>query len=156
MLFDIAGQKYALALEDVVEVIWMVALTSTPAHHDHIEGVINLRGTILPILNLRRMLNLPPTTYGLNHRILVVRTGERTLGFVVDAVAQVEEYTREQVDAPREFDMSLSFVNGLIKQQNQIIFCVDLSKLISANDVSTAAEMTQRVTAAISIEKRTT
>ena len=51
VLFDIAGQKYALALEDVVEVIWMVALTSTPAHHDHIEGVINLRGTILPILN---------------------------------------------------------------------------------------------------------
>jgi len=145
VLFDIEGQRYALPLEDIVEVIWMVALTPTPAHHDHIEGVINLRGTILPILNVRRRLQAPPATYGLNHRILVVRTAGHTLGFIVDAVAQVEEFGVDQIEPPREFDQSLSFVTGMIKLPTQIVFCIDLRRLLSEGEIMSASQLSTQL-----------
>lgn len=145
VLFEIGGQKYALRLEDVVEVLWMVALTHTPVAHEHIEGVINLRGKILPILNIRRRLKLPETPYGLQHRILVVLAGGRSLGFVVDSVSQVEEFARDQVEPPREFDDSLSFIDGMMKFGNQIVFCVDLAKLVSEQEIRSADQVAVQI-----------
>ncbi|MEW6365403.1 MAG: chemotaxis protein CheW [Acidobacteriota bacterium] len=142
LLFDIAGQRYALSTDAIVEVIWMVALTPTPAHHQHVEGVINYRGHILPILNIRRYLSLPSSDYGLNHRILVVRTGHHLIGLVVDAVPEVEEFSADQKESPREFDEDLAFVTGLMKHKDRIVFCLDLPRLLTQSGVPDLREIT--------------
>ncbi len=141
IVFEIGGQGYALPLTNVVEVIWMVALTPTPAKHDHIEGVINLRGNILPILNIRSRLGIPDVTYGIHHRILIVVVESHHVGFVVDAVSRVEEFEAGQVETPREFDQELTFVNGLIKLKDRIIFCIELERLFSPRELHLAKEV---------------
>lgn len=141
ILFEIGGQHYALPLQKVEEVIWMVALTPTPSHHEHIEGVINLRGNILPVLNIRHRLGLPPVPYGIHHRILVVQVGGHQVGVIVDSVARVEEFRRDQVEEPREFDEDARFVTGLIKLNDRIIFCIDLSGLFSPREIRMAKEV---------------
>ncbi|MBI2837701.1 MAG: chemotaxis protein CheW [Acidobacteria bacterium] len=141
IVFEIGGQGYALPLTNVVEVIWMVALTPTPAKHDHIEGVINLRGNILPILNIRSRLGIPDVPYGIHHRILIVVVESHHVGFVVDTVSRVEEFEAGQVETPREFDQELTFVNGLIKLKDRIIFCIELEKLFSPRELHLAKEV---------------
>lgn len=141
VLFEVAGQAYALPLTDIVEVIWMVAMTATPAHQDHIEGVINLRGSIVPLLNIRRLLRLPAMTYGTQHRILIVNTGGHMAGFVVDSVSRVREMAEAQIEQAHEFDHELEFVTGLIKVDEQIAFLIDLGRLLTARDLKAVEEV---------------
>ncbi len=100
LTFEIAGQDYALPVTDVVRIIEMVTLTHLPNAPDAIQGIINLQGKAIPVMDLRRRFGLPPQDYGLHTPIILtdVDQGSHTLGLIVDEVAQVIEIDPEQIE----------------------------------------------------------
>jgi purine-binding chemotaxis protein CheW len=89
ILLRLEGQKYALPLGCVVEVVRMAALAPVPDAPAHVLGLLDLRGRVVPVLDLRRRLGLAPAEPGLSTPICVVEAGGRGFGLVADAVTDV-------------------------------------------------------------------
>ena len=89
ILLRVAEREYALPLGCVVEVVRMAALTPAPGAPGHVLGLLDLRGRVVPVMDLRARLELPPATPGLSTPICVVEAGGRAFGLVADAVTNV-------------------------------------------------------------------
>ncbi len=87
--FELADQQYAFRIEQIQEIVILDQVTRTPQVPDYCEGVSNLRGTIIPIINLRMLSGLEPKPSDGETRTIVVNVGERTMGCTVDMVSQV-------------------------------------------------------------------
>ena len=91
---------YALPIEPIVRLIAMAAITPLPQESQAVEGVLNVRGQIAPIVNLRRHLNMPPVPFGLHTPIILVRLEGLMLGLIVDEVLDVLALTPDRLIAP--------------------------------------------------------
>ncbi|HEV3465113.1 MAG TPA: chemotaxis protein CheW, partial [Actinomycetota bacterium] len=89
ILLRVEEREYALPLGCVVEVVRMAALTPAPGAPGHVLGLLDLRGRVVPVMDLRARLGLPPATPGLSTPICVVEAGGRAFGLVADAVTNV-------------------------------------------------------------------
>lgn len=99
--FQIEDQLYAFPIEKIQEIVILEQITATPQVAPHVEGVSNLRGEIIPIINLRRLLGMPPRPSDSETRTIVVNVGSRTIGCTVDAVTQVIRIAKDNIqDAP--------------------------------------------------------
>jgi len=101
LTFQIADQRFALPLEQVVRVLRMVALIPVPEAPDVIAGLINIHGTGVPAINLRSRLGLAGRSVDVNDRILIIKTGDRTMGLIVESVEAVFAVTVDQIEKPR-------------------------------------------------------
>ena len=93
--FQLAEQDYAFPIEQIQEIVILNQVTRVPQVPDYVEGVSNLRGSIIPILNLRRLLGLEPRETDSETRTIVVNVAQRTMGCTVDGVSQVLRIRRE-------------------------------------------------------------
>jgi purine-binding chemotaxis protein CheW len=89
VMFWLAGRAYALPVEPIVQIIPMVTIVPVPQMGDVLEGVINVRGQAVPVVDLRRHLGLPAGPLQLHTPILLIRVGERVVGLIVDEVSDV-------------------------------------------------------------------
>ncbi len=100
--FEIDGQQYAFRIEQIQEIVILDQVTPTPQVATHVEGVSNLRGEIIPIVNLRKLLGLPSKPKDGETRTIVVNVGDRTMGCTVDSVSQVIRISNENIQpAPK-------------------------------------------------------
>ncbi len=100
--FSLAGQDYAFEITKVKEVIMPEGITSIPQVADYLIGLINLRGSLVPVVDLRLRLQLGDGRIDEHSRILITRIGTRTVGFIVDAVSQVMRVPRAEIHDPPE------------------------------------------------------
>jgi purine-binding chemotaxis protein CheW len=100
VVFELDGREFALPLREVAEILRMVAITPVPEVPRWVVGVINLRGRVIPVIDLRRRLGIEPAEPGLNTPILVVEQGARKLGLIADAVRDVLALPDEALEAP--------------------------------------------------------
>src|SRR5215469_2287062 len=100
--FQLAGQEYAFRIEQIQEIVILDKVTKTPQVPDYVEGVSNLRGSIIPIINLRRLFGLEPKPVDAETRTIVVNVGERTMGCTVDMVSQVMRIPDEDIQPAPE------------------------------------------------------
>ena len=98
--FRLDNEDYAIAITKIQEIILMKPITRIPQVPDFIEGLINLRGSVIPIVNLRKRFGLPPREIDDETRTIVVNVHEKTVGCVVDAVTQVMRINRDQIQPP--------------------------------------------------------
>ncbi len=124
VVFTLAAHEYALPLEHVVEAIHMVAIVPAPNAPAWLAGVINLRGRVLPVMDLRVRLGLPPRAPDLSARILVTAVGANGLGLLVDAATEVLMQSADSVELP-------AIPNGLavIRAGERLITVIDLHQL---------------------------
>ncbi len=134
--FRLDRQMYALPLELIAQIVEMVTITPIPQVNHSVEGVINVRGTPVPVVNLRRHLGLPETKLQLHTPILLVRTGERLIGLIVDQVADVLNVSAGQITCPTELlpdglsDAPL--LQGLVHTSQNAVLLLDLERLFSS------------------------
>src|SRR5690349_13823440 len=95
-------REYALPAEHVVEVVRMVAVTPLPEAPPWLAGVINLRGRVVPLIDLRTRLGLPPAEHGLTTAILILEAGGATIGLIADVVTEMLEIGADEIEAPGE------------------------------------------------------
>jgi len=140
--FRLDRQTYALPIEPIVQIIEMVAITPIPQTDPAVEGVINVRGTAVPVVNLRCQLGLPEAKLQLHTPIILVRSGERMVGLIVDQVADVLNIRADQITRPKDMlpdglsDVPL--VQGLSHTSQGALLLLDLEHLFASNQAQLA------------------
>ncbi|HVC49272.1 MAG TPA: chemotaxis protein CheW [Burkholderiales bacterium] len=132
--FSLAGVGYALDLAAVEKVIPIVEITPLPRAPEIVEGIINMRGKIIPIVNIRHRFRLPDRELSLSDRILIARTVKRTIGFVADAILGVMDCGEEMVEDSRDVCPGLEYLEGVMKIQDGVILIHDLDTFLSLDE----------------------
>ncbi|MFC5530371.1 chemotaxis protein CheW [Cohnella yongneupensis] len=128
--------KYGLAIAEIQEIIKILPITDIPNVPHYIEGVINLRGTIVPVIGLRARFQLPAREADASSRIVIVNTAaaEEAIGLLVDNVMQVVPF-EEVLPAPDGVGGGdQSYVKGIGKLDGQLISLLDLSKVLGMGE----------------------
>ena len=131
IVFLLAEQQYALPLPIVERVLPMVAVSPLPQAPPVTLGVINLHGTVIPVLDLRRRFDFPPYEYGLVAHVLLARTTQRTLALPVDEVLGVKEVAAIAVTSPDAIVPGVAHVVGIVALADGLLFIHDLDSLLS-------------------------
>jgi purine-binding chemotaxis protein CheW len=98
--FRLHEESYAIEITRVKEIILVEGITRVPQMPEYIEGIINLRGNVIPVVDLRKRFGLPCRPLDEQTRIVVCRMGERVVGLIVDSVSQVMKIPRERIQEP--------------------------------------------------------
>ena len=130
ILLRVDGREYALALGCVVEVVRLAALTPAPGAPAHVLGLLDLRGRVVPVLDLRTCLGLAAATPGLSTPICVVEAGGRAFGLVADAVTDV--HPLQGPVEPLEVTPSDSPVAGVTHVGGRLVSVLDPERLAGA------------------------
>jgi purine-binding chemotaxis protein CheW len=130
--FRIEHQTYAFRIEQIQEIVILSQVTRTPQVPDYVEGVANLRGSIIPIINLRKLFGLQPKPIDADTRTIVVNVGTRTVGCTVDTVTQVVRIAKDAVHAAPETvtGHGASYISGFARVQDQLIVLLEVDELL--------------------------
>jgi purine-binding chemotaxis protein CheW len=132
LLFSLDGFRYSLPLVSVASVISVVEITPLPGAPGVVDGVINMRGAIVPVINMRRRLRLPEKAISLSNRLVIAHTKKRTVGLMVDSVEDVVACD-ELIDTERIFP-GLEYLEGVTKIRGDVVFIHDLAKFLSLKE----------------------
>lgn len=139
--FSVAAEEYGLDILRVQEIIRTQQLTRVPNLPDYVEGVINLRGKVIPVVALRRRLGLEPVACDKNTRIVVVEVHGQTLGFIVDAVSEVLRIRADTVEpTPRIGTMEREYISGVGKLESRLLLMLDLERLMNEKEIGATVQ----------------
>jgi len=139
LTFQLGREEYAVDILRVQEIKGWERATRIPHAPDYVLGVINLRGAIVPIIELRKRFRLESIDFGPTTVVIVVKVvsprGERTVGMVVDAVCEVYNVAHAHVKPPPEVGSSVdtAFVKGLATVENKMLILLDIDRLINSS-----------------------
>jgi purine-binding chemotaxis protein CheW len=122
----------------------MMEITAVPEAPDYVEGVINLRGRIIPVIDLRKRFREPGIVANKRNRILVAELEGRLVGLIVDAASEVLKMANGDIEPPPELlqENDLSYVTGLGKRSGKLIILVDVEKLLNHGELGRLSELT--------------
>lgn len=130
VIFELAEQLYALPIQETQEIIRMAVITKVPNTRSYVEGIINLRGSIVPVINLNRRLGLPIKDYDDSTRIIVVEYNGQKVGMIVDNVQEVGRYTADEVDPPVVDGDNVDYISGVVKKGENLWLLLNLAKVM--------------------------
>jgi purine-binding chemotaxis protein CheW len=133
LVFRMDGREHALPVEDVVEVVRMVAATPLPEAPVWVGGVINFRGRVIPLIDARARLGAPRREPDLSTRIIVVQTSEWAAGLVVDEVVEVLPVRAEALDPPGKATAGAAAVSGVVSEDDRLILVLDRDRLLEGS-----------------------
>lgn len=130
--FFLAGEEYGVDVRLVQEIIRVSAITQVPRAPGFIKGVINLRGRIIPVVDLKRKLSLGDVEPSRQARIVVVKVRDRLIGLLVDGASQVLKVPVSTIEpAPEEVvEIDANFIRGVAKLEKRLIILMDLPKIL--------------------------
>ena len=131
--FKIGNEEFGIEILQVQEINRMMQITKVPNSHDFVEGVVNLRGRIIPVVDLRKRLNLHSAEHDNNTRIIVVDLEGSTLGFVVDEVSEVLRISSSITEPPPPLVAGINseYITAVGKLEDRLLILLDLKKIFS-------------------------
>jgi purine-binding chemotaxis protein CheW len=144
--FAIGKEQFGVDILMVQEIIRMAPITSVPNSPDFIEGVINLRGHIIPVIDLRKRLKLNPLAEeNRDHtRILIVNVQDRVTGFIVDAVSEVLKIPKRSIEPPPDIVLAgqkSQYISGVCKLDERLLILLDFSKILQTEEIKKLIEV---------------
>ena len=133
-IFALDNLSYAVDLFCVKRIIQAVEITPVPECRNSILGIINVNGTIVPVIDIRQKLNLPFKMLDPNDIIVILTITNRTIAFVVDSVNNISELKEENIIRSTDILPGLDNIEGVIKIRSDLILLHDLHKLFSLAD----------------------
>ena len=130
--FKLREEEYGVNIFQVQEIRNLVDITRVPFAANYIKGVINLRGSVLPVIDLKKRLGLEQTPYTDDTRIVTVMVGDLPVGMLVDAVTEVVTIRTKLVDAKKavdEKDVS-KFINGIGNMDGRLVIMLNLEEIV--------------------------
>ncbi|MBI5056942.1 MAG: chemotaxis protein CheW [Nitrospirae bacterium] len=130
--FTLGNEEYAVDILKVQEINRITEITKIPNAPDYIEGVINLRGKVIPVINLRKKFGVYDKNSDENSRVIIMDIQGITNGLIVDSVSEVLRIPSDIVEPapPMASTMSSRFIQGIAKLENRLIILIDIDKLI--------------------------
>ena len=130
--FRLASEEYGIEITKVQEIILMGETTRVPQTPEYIMGLINLRSTVIPIVDLRLRFGLTQEDTTDETRIMVVNVAGKTIGIIVDAVSEVLRISQEQIAPPPPTVAGLGreYLTGLVKLEKRLLILLDIDKIL--------------------------
>jgi purine-binding chemotaxis protein CheW len=141
LTFQLGDELYGVDILRVQEIKGYTTVTKIPNTPPHIKGVLNLRGTIVPIVELRTKFGMPTIDYTMFTVIVVVVVKEKIMGLVVDSVSDVLNIDRKDIQPPPQFGakVDVSFLNGIGKSADKLVALLDMDRLLSDGELQEMA-----------------
>ncbi|NOS99861.1 MAG: purine-binding chemotaxis protein CheW [Phycisphaerales bacterium] len=139
--FRLADEEYGVDIMRVQEIILLGEITKIPEVPDFICGLINLRGHVIPIVDLRKRFDLPVRDNTEHTRIIVVNVKNKTIGMVVDAVNEVLRINAEQIEPPPSSIAGIdhAYIRGLVKFDDKLLILLNIEQILTAEEQERAA-----------------
>lgn len=141
--FSIGEEEFGVDILKVHEIIRTMEITKVPRAQDFVEGVINLRGKVIPIIDLRRRFGFVSKKHDKHTRIIVIEINNMIVGFVVDSVSEVLRIPAATVEPPPPVvaGVESEYISGVGKLQDRLLILLDLDKLLSGEDMEALAQV---------------
>ncbi len=138
--FEVGKEEFAVDILGVKEINRMMRLTAVPQSPPEVEGVVNLRGRIIPVLDVRRRFGLPAAERSEHSRIVVVEVHGRVIGFIVDRVHEVLRISSRIVEPPPAMACSerADFIAGVGKLEDRLLILLDLGRVFTTDMIEAA------------------
>lgn len=145
VVFDLNEEAYGVDISQVREIIRMQEITRVPRVPEFVEGVINLRGKVNPVVDLRARFSMPSTERTDEHGIVVVDVDGQDIGMVVDAVTEVSRTPSDSIEPPSSVITTddSEYLTGIVKTDDKLIILLDIAKVISESEASALEEIQQ-------------
>lgn len=130
--FTIGNEEFGVNILKVQEIIRMIEITQMPNAPEFIEGIINLRGRVIPVISLRNKLGKERIEHDRNTRIIVVELDGRTIGFIVDGVSEVLRIPASITEAPPAITsgMNSEYITSIARLEDRLLILLDLEKTL--------------------------
>ncbi|MBI9111419.1 chemotaxis protein CheW [Maridesulfovibrio ferrireducens] len=141
--FSIAEEEFGVDILKVQEIIRTMEITKVPRAPVFVEGVINLRGKVIPIIDLRSKFGLEIREHDQNTRIIVIEISDMIVGFVVDSVSEVLRIPANTVEPPPPVVSGLEseYISGVGKLEDRLLILLDLNRLLSGDEQELLAQV---------------
>ena len=138
VVFRLGREVYGLEISTILEIITMQTITEVPGTEDHIEGVVNLRGLVIPVFNLHKKFNIEGGEITRQTRIVVVEVEGNNIGMLVDGVSEVVKISGEVIEPPSKIMNGINeeFLLGIAKLEDCLVVLLDLAKVLRKGDTS--------------------
>jgi len=138
LTFELGGEEYGLEILKVKEIIGIMNITSVPQTPDYVKGVINLRGKVIPVIDLRLKFGMELAEYTERTCIIVVDIKDMVMGVVVDSVSEVLNIREEEIEETPTFGVKLytEYILGMAKVKGTVKILLDIDKVLTTSDIS--------------------
>ena len=151
LTFILAGEEYGVDILRVQEIKGWDAVTQVPNTPEYVKGVINLRGTIVPIIDLRIRFDMDQLAYGPTTVVIVLKVmsgndDSRIMGIVVDGVSDVYNIKNDEISAAPDFGEGVdsSFVKGLATVEEKMVIILDIDHMLNSNELASVNKATEQ------------
>ena len=135
--FELGDEKFGVEILCVKEIIRVVSITRVPRAPEFVEGIINLRGDVIPVIDLRHRLGFAHQEFGKATRLIVVELDEQQVGFVVDSVSQVLRVPSDNIEPPPDMvaGVDSEYIQGIARadkeNEEKLLMVLDLKRILS-------------------------
>jgi len=149
VVFSLADETYGIDISVVNEIIRMQSITQVPRTPEFVEGVINLRGRIVPVIDLRKRFGLEVSEETQASRIMVVELEGIIMGMIVDAVSEVLRLPKDSIEPtpPMVSGVDAAYLRGVGKWDDRLIILLDIDKVLYKNEQEMVARAVQEAAA---------
>lgn len=136
--FFVEDEQYGIEISHINEIIAMMKITHVPRTPDFVEGVINLRGSIIPIVDVRGKFGLVKKEHDMNTAIIINEVGGMNIGFVVDRVEDVLTFNEKDLGEPPKFGSHIdtSFIQSVAEVDSSVILILDMEKIFEDDELT--------------------
>lgn len=148
VVFQLAGEAYGVDIAYVQSIIQMQKITTVPGAPDFIEGIINLRGSVVPIVDLRTRFDLPPPAGEEGTVIIIVELDDQQVGMVVDKVTDVIEIPEGAIEPPSPLLISIdtAYLRGIAKLEEQMVILLNVDRVFTVEEQQALKQTTNEAT----------
>lgn len=134
--FRIGNEEFGFDIFKVKEINRMLDITQIPNSESSVKGVVNLRGSVIPVVSLRSKLNFSDLEYTNHTRIIVVEYKNKSIAFIVDEVSEVLRIQSNIIEKPPEMTTSVetAYISGVAKLENRLLILLDLDKILTTEE----------------------
>ena len=131
--FKLGEEEFGVDILKVQEINPMVEITKVPRSPSFVEGVVNLRGRVIPVIGMRKRFGLPVKAYDKDTRIMVADIGGQMLGFVVDEVSEVLRISAKAIEPPPSLvaGVDAEYLKGVVKLEDRLLILLDLDRVFN-------------------------
>lgn len=137
VVIKLHNAQFGIDIHQIRSIERLQSITVIPHTPPYVKGIMNLRGNVIPVIDLRQRLSMEENSYTDQTRLVVVTVEEVDVGLIVDAANEVIDISREQIHPTPTItqDKKIDFLYGIAKLENQILILLDVTKLLSSDDV---------------------
>jgi purine-binding chemotaxis protein CheW len=146
LTFVLSEEEYGVEILKVREIMGIMEITPVPQTPDYMKGVINLRGRVIPIVDLRLKFSMPEVERTKETCIIVAEVGTTQVGVIVDSVSEVTDIKGEDIEEAPNFgqDIDTNFIMGLGKTKKKIVILLDIEKVLTTDELKMVEQIAKK------------